>query len=597
MEIGFNFWVIISCSILLLSCIYLEIKRKNKHWLIGRILGNILLCSSLALLVIPIFYQQKEVQAKNALTVLTAGANMDSLLKIKGRKYYTDPNLHQILKGKATFLADLSYYLAENPAINSLQVYGYGLTATDLKKLNHLPLYFYPAAEPSGIIACHWNNVLTQGDLLTVTGSYQNLSSEPILLQLRGFGTSLDSVRIAANAREAFSLKYQVRQNGKAVLQLLGLAGKDTVANEFLAMQSSPKKPIKTIMLTSFPSFEYKFLKNWLHEQSYPVGFSSRISKDHFSTDFLNRAKINLANLSAAQLQKEDVFMIDQYEFENLAAVSRQTLMQAVGKGLGLVIWLDEPNVNGSLQKNIRQLENLKDDKTLRLSVVDQQKGLADLNTQLKWYLSTNKEQQALIYNQNGQTIALQALYGAGKIVHTTLANSYQWVLNGYQDDYATYWTTLINAAARKQNEAIILNLAHAFPRINEKLPVHLSTQDTVAPTVTYKNQRLTINQNLLFPNQWEVQTWPIQSGWQTLDINQVAKDFYVYEKQAWMGIQQTQTIQNNLAYSRKTNAGAVESLTNEINYRKEISKWWFLIVLVLSASFLWFEKRHYAKD
>ena len=596
MEMGFNVWVIIASLILLCGCIYFEVKRKNKHWLAARIVSTILLISSLVLMAIPIFHQHKEVQIKNALTIITAGANLDSLSKIQGKKYYTDPSLHQNLKGKANYIPDLAYYLVENPSINSFQVYGYGLPNEELKKLKSIPLNFHPAATPIGLIACNWNSSLKQEEVLSVQGLYQNSTSRAILLKLEGFGTTLDSVSIAANARHEFSLKHQIRQNGKALLQLIGLTGKDTLTKEFLPIQSFAKTPVKAVMLTSFPSFEYKFLKNWLYEQRYPVAFRSRISKDKFSTDFLNRDSLSLASISANQLQKEDVLMIDQNEFENISPIARQTLMQAVGKGLGLMIWVDEPNPNGALQKRINQVENLKDDKVLHLNIVDQQERLSDLSTTLKWHLNPQKGQQALINNQN-QTVALQELYGSGKIVYTTLQNSHQWLLNGHQEDYANYWTELINAVARKQSTKISLNAIDPFPTVNEKLTLNIVTEGTNAPAVKYQADGLTVNQNLLFPNQWEVQVWPLTSGWHSINVNKTAKDFYVFEKQAWKSIKLSQNIQNNLAYSRKTNIEAIKASTNEITYQKEVSKWWFFAILILSASFLWFEKRHYAKS
>ncbi|MFN0256529.1 hypothetical protein [Pedobacter ureilyticus] len=596
MEMGFNVLVIIACLLLLFFCIYLEVKRENKHWLAGRILGNILLFGSLALIAIPLFYQKKEVQLKNTLIIITTGANVDSLSKIQGKKCYTEPLLHRKLKGKATYLPDLAYYLSEHPTTNSLQIFGYGLPEQDLKKLDSISSSFYPAAAPSGLVTCHWIEKLKQEEVFTVQGRYRNNASRTVQLKLIGFGTTLDSTIIAANTLQDFSLKHQIRNNGKAVLQLIGLLGKDTVSKENVPIQSFPKTPVKTFMLTSFPSFEYKFLKNWLYEKQYPVAARSRISKDKFSTDFLNRDSIKLANISLNQLQKEDVLMIDQNELENITVGTRQTLMQAVEKGLGLIVWVDEPNA-GSLQKRIKQVKNLKDDKLLRLTIIDQQQGLSELSTDLKWLLSIQKGQQALINNQRNQTIALQELYGSGKITYTTLSNSYQWLLNGRQEDYANYWTSLINAVARKQSTNINLNTGSLFPVINEKLKLYLSTDNSNAPKVSYQNKSLTVNQNLLFPNHWEAQVWPLKSGWQTTQVNKKAEDFYVFEKQAWSSIKISQTIQSNLDYSLKTNTETTKPLKKEVIYKKEVSKWWFLIVLVLSSSFLWFEKRHHAKN
>lgn len=592
----FKIGVIVASAILLLICVYLDIKRKNKHWLAGRIVCHTLLILSLALLAIPLQYSVKEIQLKNKITIITAGSNIDSILKKESKAYYADPSLRQILKSKAIYLPDLAYHLAENPSIKQLEVYGYGLAQTDLDKLDATVISFHPAPLPNGVVSCSWPALVQQEEILSVQGKYQNHGKSPIQLKLVGFGVDLDSATIEARQNQTFTLKFQMRQKGKALLKLVALAKEDTVAKEVIPVQSIPKTPIGVTILSSFPSFEYKFLKDWWYAQSYPVALRSRISKDKFSTDFLNRNSFNLQTLTANQLQKEDILMLNQQEFDQSSAAEQQAIWQAVANGLGLIIWLDDPNPTGRIEKNVKRVDQLTADKVADLQLANTQLRLSGISTDLKWFLQLQKGQQALITNSRGQTVATEELYGAGKIVYTTLQNSYQWLLNGDKESYANYWTTLANAAARKKRNAIDFNSTNQFPTINQKATFQIVTQDAKVPAVNYLKKQVNITQNLLFNDQWQAQIWPTNYGWQTLNINGENKDFYVFNSSDWKGVRHAETLKNNLDYTNHDNKRNSDQTIEEINSIKEVSKTWFLIIVILSASFLWFENKHYAR-
>jgi hypothetical protein len=55
---------------------------------------------------------------------------------------------------------------------------------------------------------------------------------------------------------------------------------------------------LKVLILSSSPDFENKFLKNWLFENQYVCAVRSAISKNKFSTEFLNSTKINLDQIT-----------------------------------------------------------------------------------------------------------------------------------------------------------------------------------------------------------------------------------------------------------------------------------------------------------
>ncbi|RZL38843.1 MAG: hypothetical protein EOO96_02020, partial [Pedobacter sp.] len=282
-------------------------------------------------------------QTKGNLTIITNGFSSDSLAKIDEIKYYTDTSISKDLKSKATLIPDIAYYLAKHPSIETIKIYGYGLSKDELKKLHNYNIAYHPADEPAGILSCNWNNELAENEMLYVQGTYNNPSTKAAQLKLTGFGVALDSLTIPAETSTTFSLKNSLRQRGRAVLNLIATGNNDTVAQEKIPVQVFPKPPLKLLTLTSFPSFEYNFLKKWLYENQYPVAIRSKISKDKYSTDFLNRSTIKLEDIRQSMLQKEEVLIIDQQEFEAISSAERTAIMQAVTQGLGLVLLITEP--------------------------------------------------------------------------------------------------------------------------------------------------------------------------------------------------------------------------------------------------------------
>lgn len=593
MAIEFNLYVLAACFLLLCLLAYQEVKRANKHWLIARLTATLLAVVTLALMAIPITANYESRQHNSTLILLTPGFNADSLDHLPQKRYFTDETLAPLLKGKANFIPDLAYHLAATPAIKKVSVYGYGLPDEELKKLENIPLEFHPAEKPSGIIACHWNDQLHEGETLTVQGQYHNSSPKPLNLKLMGFGQTLDSAQITAKATAKFSLQHPLRQKGRALLKLVALQGKDTLNQELIPIQTIAKTTLKITILGSSPGFEYNFLKRWLYENRYQVALRNRISKAQYSIEFLNRTSFELNRLSTQLFQKEDVLLIDQQEFENLSTPEKQAVKQAVGQGLGLILLAQQPNSTEPWIKSLNLAAGKKQEKINQLSL--QQTKLATLPEQVPFLIGNIADQQALVLD-GASIVAVQRLYGKGNIVATTLPQSYQWSLAGHQHDYALYWTTLLEAAARAKNPTYLLQAVGNAPGAGNRLNFTLATPTPTVPLINHHQQSLSSKQNMLFDNRWQFHDWSFQPGWQSLTINGQKHYFFVFGKENWPALSANQRLERHIAHA------ALHTPTNnspetKILTQKIVSKWWFFIAFVFAAGFLWFENRLYSKN
>ncbi|RZK92756.1 MAG: hypothetical protein EOO98_01965 [Pedobacter sp.] len=239
---------------------------------------------------------------------------------------------------------------------------------------------------------------------------------------------------------------------------------------------------------------------------------------------------------------------------------------------------------------------DVKQQKQIDLVIEENSLALKTLPQSEQIYLAKLNTHQPLITNKQKQIIAAQELYGKGRIIWTTLNSSYQWLLSGHKTDYADYWSYLLSTAARKKSPSLILK-TNNLPIVKSKLIFNIETEVTTAPVITYQQMALFSKQNLLFPNSWEVETWPLAAGWQELKVNQASHNFYVYEKGDWKSLKAMELMQHNLNYLKNSSTKNNENQKIEIVTEKVLSKWWFAIAFILAATFLWVENRLYAKN
>ncbi len=306
----FKYGIILACFALAVFLVVKEMKRNDKSRLVWRLFASTLMSVSFALLIIPITYSIEKEEAVGELNFFTE---------------------------KTNHFTDLNYHLKSHPEIKKINVYGFGFSDEELTALRAYHLSFHPLAVPSGILSISWPRKIKASAQLTVQGIYNNSTSKQVKLKLFGLGATLDSVLIKPNTKLNFSLSNQPKQIGKAVFKITAMQDKDTLSVDPLPFEVESKQPISILILASFPDFEYKFLKNWLFENQFLVALRSQISKNKYSTEFLNRAAVNLNQINQAFLKNIDLVISDESQLS-------PEIYSAVNNGMGLIIRTDGKN-------------------------------------------------------------------------------------------------------------------------------------------------------------------------------------------------------------------------------------------------------------
>jgi len=589
----FQYIVIFGCALLLVICLTFEIKQSDRSRLVWRVLATVIAVGCFALLIIPIQYSIDSPQGANQLTLITDGTDIDSVSNITGKKYIlSSANTGSLKKAKAIVITDLGYFVISHPEITKLDVYGYGLSKEELKILNRHEIKFHPSPNP-GVISVNWPTKLKPTEQFQIQGIYQN-SNKATKLLLRGLGTSIDSINIKANSQQQFSFKDRPKPTGKVVYELIALQGTDTISRDPIPFEVMPWEPMKVLILASSPSFEYKFLKQWLYDHQYPVVFRSQISKDKFSMDFLNMESFNLNRVTTTSLKKFDVLILDEEELVALSPEERSVIENAVRYGLGLMMNVSSPKSLSKLGSSFNRYElTASKEKTLSLRINSDAIKLEKLPITQKLFFKPGINDQQLVTDNNGKIVVNSYLDGSGKVVISSLAATYSWLLSGRKNDYTNFWSTLLTTTARKKIEVQSVIIKPQFPVVNERIQVIADLPAlNKAPLVKINESKLSTRQHMELPFEWDAFFWPQKEGWNNLLVDQSNQSWYVYQKLDWLASKQESKLQSTLTFA-KNSQNANESLARTIETTEvEVSKWWFFIGFLIAVGFLWYESR-----
>ncbi len=589
----FQYIVIFGCALLLVICLIFEIKQVDRSRLVWRILATVIAVGCFALLIIPIRYTIDSPQRADQLTLITDGTDIDSVINITGKKYIlSSANTGSLKKAKATVITDLGYFVISHPEITRLDVYGYGLTKEELKTLYRHEIKFHPSPN-SGVISVNWSTKLKSTEQFQIQGIYQNFNKATKLL-LRGLGSSIDSVNIRANSSQKFSFKDRPKPTGKAVYELIALQGADTISRDPIPFEVMLQEPMKVLILASSPSFETKFLKQWLYDHQYPVVFRSQISKDKFSMDFLNIERFNLNRVTATSLKKFDVLIIDEEELMALSPEERSIIENAVRYGLGLLINVSSPKSLSKLGSSFSRYElTNSNEKTLSLRINGDAIKLDKLPITQTLFFKAGVNDQSLVTDNNGKIVVSSYLNGSGKVAISSLSATYSWLLSGRKTDYSNFWSMLLTTTARKKTEVQSAIIKPQFPVVNERIQVIVDlTALNKAPLVKINESTLSTRQSMELPFEWDAFFWPQKEGWSNLLVNQSNQSWYVYQKQDWLASKQQSKLQSTLAFSRNRQNERQSSTKIKETTEVEVSRWWFFIGFLTSIGFLWYESR-----
>lgn len=584
-----NWIVIISCFLVLAFICRKEIRRKNKAHMNLRLIASVIAVLALYFIARPLSFERKLDQSKeNTAVLLTEGFDKDSLAGLKNIPIYsTEPAIAAGSKN-VKFIPDLEYFSRSQADINRIHILGSGLDEHELEGLKNRALIFHPGTV-TGLHSVHWNNVVRSGERLIVQGSFISESKRSVKILLRGLSTTLDSIKITGN--QTFELSTRPKLLDKAVYSLLAISGRDTLANEKIPIIIEAKTPLRILMLSSSPDFENKFLKNWLASGQYALAIRSAISKDKFSTEFLNMERMGISRISPVLLRNFDILIGDMSELSRLSASENAAIQNELSSGMGLVIRADSAGGAGFYR---------------RAFSVRQNRAIVPKNHSLIWPGHVAKKasapagwamevlarpgEQTLVRDDKNHILVSSKLLGAGRMIVSTISDSYTWMLSSNSADYSAYWSHILGKAARKTQAAENWAVLNKFPVVNAVARLQLENPAANLPSATINNIPLHFAQDAIQSYRWTAQYWPTEPGWQSIRSGNNEYSWYAFDNADWLSARMAEKMAKTMRFinEQKTIVQQAEGVAK--TYLYVVPALWFYILFLMGMGFLWWE-------
>lgn len=568
------FWPVVICwVILILIFIWKEWRTSGKRRLLFKIFLGILAVTSLALLALKPAIP-KEIK-EGRVVIITENfkqKQLDSLKKefrnLKVIDYGEEETLPRLADSKEVF------------------VLGSGIPSYDLWAFENIPTTYLPGEELSGIIKLNYKQENKVGKRLEVRGEFVNPKLKNRLVLEDAGGTALDSVVFDSDKNVNFNLSPPLNVSGNYVFSITEKDSLSEVINRnFLPIKVAEKQNLRILILNAYPTFEIKYLKNFLAELGHEVVVKNRITTERFKFEFFNTDRMTLDRLNSSNLQDFELLILDSGSLNSLSNSERNALQKSISaSGLGILI-LGEANTFSAFG----DFYTFNPQRVSATEVVLNDLTGVSLNSQP--YQLKKEFGLEEIHSSNSSILSAYKRIGQGRIGSTLLENTWQLQLEGKQDAYQQIWSKIVEQLSKRTSEIVSWPSENEFVFKDEPFSFQIRTS-LEHPRVLDRNNRLIpLKQDFKSSELWIGKTYPRETGWQTLKMEQdsiLNFDYYVFDSKDWQSLKSYQDTQENRRFFQKEPIEKEEKTKTPV----AINPLWFYVLFLLAIGGLWLEPK-----
>lgn len=459
-----------------------------------------------------------------------------------------------------------------------LFILGEGVPNYDFWQLKDKSVTYVKNEVPSGIIRLQYTQKLKDGDELVVRGLYSR-PKKGAVLSLEGPGAQeLDSLELLKNDTvQYFEFSANTKAHGNFLFQL---TEKDSLGQEIskepLPVVVEKMENLKILIVNDFPSFETKYLKNFLADVGHQVVVRSQITKGKYKFEYFNTARRPLYNFSKENLEGYDLVVLDAPSYFKLKNTLDKVLEKTHNEDrFGIFVQPDERLLRAS---------SFFDDIVLRRVGVTKLSlpGFPKLKLEKYPYQFSDNASISGLAIENHTFFEYQE---RGLLGTTVLKNTYQLVLDGELTAYRALWSEIINRFQNKKQLSAAFKSPQLFAFLNEPYFIDVQT-DIKEPLVKHSaGYSVPLRQDISNTNLWKTKTYPSQLGWNAIRLNHdstLQYTYFVMDSSHWKSLKSFQIRADNLRqYNNK--GAAVKSFS-----LKPIAVFWFFSAFLLAMGFLW---------
>ncbi len=564
----------ISAFIIWAVFIWKEWPRLGKpKFFVNLIISLIAMISLTLILLKPLSSNSKKQENIALLTTGYRTMQLDSLNKIhkKLKVYNYDENLPILKTGDAP---------------DSIFILGRGLRIFDLWQLDAIEVKYLGGEVLNGISDLKYKTNNAVGAKAQFNGRYLNATSGHQLILTAPGGEPLDSIKLLSKEAQEFQLATALKVEGKFLYELVE---KDSLGNTIsidpLPLNVIKQSELKIIIINDFPTFETKYLKNYLAEKGHQVLVRSQITKERFKFEYFNMANKPMVDFSQENLAVFDLIIIDAISLRKLSGRKRRSLEKAIREnGLGIFIQPDlgyytSPNSLFSFdfirdKNNITTLEEWPNTKV----------------TTHEYYFISDFSQQA-IFKNDVKTLSVYKRAGIGKVGTSVFQNTYQLLLNGHSEAYQKLWAKTIEKLSKIENPFVEWDTNMLFAFKNEPFNFQLRTTETKPSVSSDEGYNIPLRQDIDIASLWKGTTYPRNIGWKKQVLQQdttTVFEYYVTAAPHWRSLIANNTIAVN---QRQFNNRSLKN-HNLSKSMKPVNPIWFYLIFIISMGYLWLEPK-----
>ncbi|SDY38735.1 hypothetical protein [Hymenobacter psychrophilus] len=537
--------------------------------------------------------------------LLTPGYSPDTLAALLARLGPATP-LWRFAPNETSLAADTptfrntSAVRAKLPGLRRLHVLGRGLPAADVPALAGIALAAHADAPVAGFRQAAWEARPTLGETWTVSGSFAATRAGPLWLRLHAAGTVRDSVRLPTGSG-SFQLRFTPRAAGRAVYALEARGNNQPLAREPVPVEVRAPEPLRVLLLAAAPSFELRFLKNYLAGRQYAVALRTGLSRGLTQTEFLNLPNPPaLGSLTPALLARFDVVMTDAATLASFGGTEMAALRAAVANGTaGLLLLADAATLPRQLPGGAAfSLQARSAAAAVTAQPLRWPEAPAGTTALVPATLRPAGNLRPLISSgPDQQLVAAARRLGLGAVVVTTVTETFPWQLRGQSAEYGAYWSRLFGAARPPRPAALSIAPLSHWPHPNAPLELRTTGAATGPLSLSGPNGAAVAAARRPDANvpEWSTATyWPTAAGWHEARVGTARQWFYVYAPGQWRGPEQPQwqlaaaqaSALPMVALGGPTVAGTT------VPARETWPRWWGYVLFVAGAGLLWLEEK-----
>lgn len=511
--------------------------------------------------------------------------DQQAILRTQGFAESTLDSLLKVHKGIRVLDYDPGKALAtELDSLTGLYVIGNGIEPFNFWQVKDLPTSYIPNPIPLGLIQVNFDSQINLGGTLDVTGIFNTSKKKGYLVLQDPSGNGLDSVQITSSEVRPFSLETIPKVAGTFVYQL---TEKDSVGvlieSEPLPVIITDKKTFKVLILNDFPTFETKYLKNFLADKGHKVVVKSQLTRGKYKFEYFNTDKIPVYELTDEVLAGFDLVIADADTYFALGkSVKNRMQKQVSDNGLGL--FLQPTNRLFSAGQDASHFSFQREH--------EQEIQLPSATTTLEKYpyAITPGLRVAPILTDNGKPLAAYKQIGNGRVSTMTIQNSYQLLLEGEEESYGKFWTALLDATLKKEETKIDWEAQTVIPRKDQPFQFNLRTALDSFQVMDSDGNGVSLLQYPLVPSLFSGTIYPIQTGWNHLRVQTDSSSslpFFVLDSTSWKSVSITKKIEANRREFKN------ESQKNRtVRIDRPIPLIIFYLIFLLGMGWLWLAPR-----